>query len=836
MASLIPGYEYDIFISYRQKDNKYDCWVTEFVDNLKRELEATFKEDVSVYFDINPHDGLLETHDVNASLKEKLKCLIFIPIISRTYCDPKSFAWEYEFTAFVELATHDIYGLKVKLPGGNVASRVLPVRIYDLDRNDINLCESVLSGVLRSIDFIYKYSGVNRPLRSKEDNPHDNLNHTIYRDQINKVANAVKEIIYCLNPVSRDETDLNQININDLQDFKESIPDSSTGNLSEELGSKSLPGTGPFNKWRIIVFFSLFLLLGIPGLWVVLKNYSGQTDKLTTYSTIPVESTLMDPYGQWSYFSISPDGRTIAIGSDKGIQLRSLSDFSVKILGETERAKQIAFSPDGQSLAYEKDGSIYEISVSGAQQSNICFMGGSGSGVFWGIDNYIYFSPGFGSEGIWRISASGGNPEKITTVIDSLGENAHRNPQLLPDSKTLIFSALGPSYGSLDSKIIIQDLKSGKRKVLIDKAIYGRYLFNGSLLFANNEGYIFTIPFNLHKLKATGEPETVLSGINTSTSGGAAFLSVSETGNLIFLTRNNSPLNVMDVVDRSGKLLYNDSIPIATFERIGHGWSSLNISPSGKFIAITGRSYSGADLWLLNLGTGDIERITFDPSEDETPVWSPDENSIAYTSSMTGTTRRLLIKDLKSAGKPHLLRTWPRHIHLTSWSPDGKWLAAYDYNSTKGTNCYAISVDSDKLISLSLIQSNENNGHFSPDGRWLVFQSNESGRSEIYVVSFPKLESKRQISEEGGILPQWDRNGKFIYFMNNDYMIAQPVEFGNDYKKGKPMKLFYANALNYDISPDGQKFYLLRKNNKRPDPPLHLVINWFQELETKKRN
>ena len=102
MASLIPGYKYDIFISYRQKDNKHDGWVTEFVNNLKGELESTFKEEISVYFDINPHDGLLETQDVDASLKEKLKCLIFIPIISRTYCDPRSFAWEHEFKVFVE--------------------------------------------------------------------------------------------------------------------------------------------------------------------------------------------------------------------------------------------------------------------------------------------------------------------------------------------------------------------------------------------------------------------------------------------------------------------------------------------------------------------------------------------------------------------------------------------------------------------------------------------------------------------------------------------------------------------------------------------------------------
>src|SRR5512136_293395 len=155
MSGIIEGYNYDIFISYRQKDNKHDGWVTEFVNNLKGELESTFKEEISVYFDINPHDGLLETHDVDESLKDKLKCLIFIPIISRTYCDTRSFAWHHEFKVFVEMASKDQYGLKVRLPNGNVASRVLPIRIYDLDNEDIKLCESVLGGVLRSVDFIY---------------------------------------------------------------------------------------------------------------------------------------------------------------------------------------------------------------------------------------------------------------------------------------------------------------------------------------------------------------------------------------------------------------------------------------------------------------------------------------------------------------------------------------------------------------------------------------------------------------------------------------------------------------------------------------------------------
>jgi tetratricopeptide (TPR) repeat protein len=197
MASLIPGFEYDIFISYRQKDNKHDGWVTEFVYNLKGELESTFKEEISVYFDINPHDGLLETHDVDASLKDKLKCLVFIPIISRTYCDPKSFAWEHEFKSFVEQASKDQFGLKVKLPNGNVANRVLPVRIHDLDNEDIKFCESIMGGVLRGIEFIYKESGIDKPL-APEDDEKKNLNNTKYRIQIIKVSHAIKEIILAI--------------------------------------------------------------------------------------------------------------------------------------------------------------------------------------------------------------------------------------------------------------------------------------------------------------------------------------------------------------------------------------------------------------------------------------------------------------------------------------------------------------------------------------------------------------------------------------------------------------------------------------------------------------
>jgi TolB-like protein len=196
MASLIPGYEYDIFISYRQKDNKHDGWVTKFVENLKGELEATFKEDISVYFDENPHDRLQETHNVDKSLESKLKCLILIPVLSQTYCDPNSFAWQYEFLAFLKMAEQDCFGKDIKLKSGNVTSRILPIRIHDLDQEDIKLFEKETGSVLRAMDFVFKTSsGVNRPLKANEDHLQDNLNKTFYSDQINKVAHAIKEII-----------------------------------------------------------------------------------------------------------------------------------------------------------------------------------------------------------------------------------------------------------------------------------------------------------------------------------------------------------------------------------------------------------------------------------------------------------------------------------------------------------------------------------------------------------------------------------------------------------------------------------------------------------------
>ncbi len=268
MSSLIEGYPYDIFISYRQKDNKHDGWVTEFVDNLKGELESTFKEEISVYFDINPHDGLLETHDVDASLQEKLKCVIFVPIISRTYCDPKSFAWEHEFKAFVEQASQDQFGMKVKLPKGNVASRVLPIRIYDLNSTDIKLCEMLLGSVLRGVEFVYAEPGVNRPLKPDDDEK-VNLNKTKYRNQINKVGNAIQEIISGLltEPIEL-------VKENPLQ--KESLEE-----VKKEEKKEVQEKPAKVGKWKLLYVIALVAMLIIVAILVYPKIFkSNSLEKL----------------------------------------------------------------------------------------------------------------------------------------------------------------------------------------------------------------------------------------------------------------------------------------------------------------------------------------------------------------------------------------------------------------------------------------------------------------------------------------------------------------------------------------------------------------------------
>ena len=194
MAALLPDFEYDIFISYRHNDNLADGWVTEFVAQLQNQLAATIKPRLSIYFDKDRADGLGDTHLVGPSLAHRLRSFILIPLISQTYCDTTRFSWQHEFLPFLQQARADRLGLHLNLPGGNVGSRILPVRINNLEKADQQLLTDTLEGRLRSIDFVYEDLGVNRPLSARDDD-HPRPDGLLYRNQINRVANAIKELV-----------------------------------------------------------------------------------------------------------------------------------------------------------------------------------------------------------------------------------------------------------------------------------------------------------------------------------------------------------------------------------------------------------------------------------------------------------------------------------------------------------------------------------------------------------------------------------------------------------------------------------------------------------------
>jgi tetratricopeptide (TPR) repeat protein len=335
MASIIPGYEYDIFISYRQKDNKYDNWVTEFIDHLKREIEATFKEDVSIYFDENPHDGLLEIYNVNKSLEIKLNSVIFIPIISQTYCDPKSFAWQNEFVAFNKMASSDSIGRDVRLTSGNVCSRIVPVRIHDLDASDTELIEKEMGCRLRSIDFIYSSAGVNRPLKP-EDNPEKNLNKTYYRDQINKVANAVKDVIYGLHPDPKKRA---------TKSYQTDTTSRYSEINAEQFREKSVRKSGllrnPILLGSLGILLALALIIFLPKLIHKSKpGLSGTEVIKKAIAVLPVSNLTGNPDLEYIADGIQDD-MTGRLGSISGFSVRP-STSTLQFKGSKESIQQIA--------------------------------------------------------------------------------------------------------------------------------------------------------------------------------------------------------------------------------------------------------------------------------------------------------------------------------------------------------------------------------------------------------------------------------------------------------------------------------------------------------------
>jgi eukaryotic-like serine/threonine-protein kinase len=830
MASIIPEYNYDIFISYRQKDNRGDRWVSEFVAALKDELESTFKEEISVYFDINPHDGLLETHDVNASLKEKLKCLIFIPIISRTYCDPKSFAWEHEFIAFVEQASQDQFGLKVKLPNGNVANRVLPIQLYELDFEDKALIESVLGGLLRSIEFIYKEPGVNRPL-TPADEEKKNLNKTRYRNQINKTANAIKEIISGLKAVPDVPKERSHQTEAEERIYKDEK------RIKEVLKVADLKRDNKILPWKMISIVLIVLMFATIGTFLLywhLNSLRPLPVHRYSYNLPPGETFGNEEFG--SAVALSPDGTKLIIASGRNdtnfLYLQVIDQFGANRIPGTEGAEAPFFSPDGKWVGFFADGYLKKISILGGVPQTICEAKQCFEGC-WGQDNTILFSSYY--IGLMRVPSTGGVPEQLTAALKYTNhrlDRTHLWPQVLPGGKVILFTSFNTVE---DTHISAYSLETGKRWDLVGPGSHARYVKTGHIVYAW-KGDMYAVPFDLKKIKVTGQPVLIQKGVMMSGSALSHF-SVSENGSLVFITGNViEQQNRIALVDHKGNSEYLN-FPSGRYQ-------SPRFSPDGKNILIV-RSQEKSNIWIYGMERGTLSRFSDKDYDAFWAIWSPDGRRIVFNSNLDkGAYANLFWKRSDGTGQAERLITSKYHQQPKCWTKDGNTLLFTEgINPETGMDIWMRSFDGDTNPK-PFLKSRFNDAlpEISPDGKWMAYVSDESGREEVVVCSFPGKENIVQISTDGGTEPLWAPDGKSLFYRDWSGRKVFEVSFSDNPEPlaGKPALLFQGKfkgttglfGRNYDITPDGKHFLMIeRGENKSTTNQVNIILNWFEELK-----
>ena len=537
---------------------------------------------------------------------------------------------------------------------------------------------------------------------------------------------------------------------------------------------------------------------------------------------VPTLNQQVDPDYSWApTLAIGPDGRDVVFRNGALLYRRPLGEFAATPLPGTEGASMPAFSPDGKWVAFHQDGHLRKTALAGGSVVEIA-SADMGPGMTWGDDGRIYFSSLGRNGGIWRVSVAGGAPEPVTEVADSAAEQMHAWPQLLPGGKDLLFTVLGPSGGALDSRIVVETIGSGGRRTLIEQGTFGRYLRSGQLLYVSNEGTTFVVGYNRRARVVEGTPRQVLTDVYVASWGGAALLATAENGTLAFEPGSPVAPQVVRAVDRSGHDL-GVIVPAGYLD-------GIRLSPDGRRIAANVRAPSKNDIWIFG-PEGEPERMTFDEAEDEYPVWSPDGSAIAYTSSLASQARRLQIKAVTAGTRPRRLLTWPRHLHLSAWSRDAKWLLGYDVSPGHGKDVWAIAADGSDSISVAAGPASESQPDFSPDGRWVAYESDESGRMEILVISFPDLAVKRQISINGGRAPRWDPQGGSLYYLERDRLMAVPMSSSTGLRLGAGQVLFQTPARMFDVSPDGRRFILVLPNPDLVPPGIHVVLDWVRELE-----
>jgi serine/threonine protein kinase/Tol biopolymer transport system component len=537
--------------------------------------------------------------------------------------------------------------------------------------------------------------------------------------------------------------------------------------------------------------------------------------------------------------AISQDGRMVAYVAGRGdsqrIYLREIDQFKETPIPGAEGGFAPFFSPDGQWLGFFADRRLKKVLLSGGQPisiADVADIGVSSSGTAsWETPDTIFFTPDV-SSGIWRVSASGGAPTPVTTLADN--EIVHYWPQLLPGGNALLFSALSSVP---DAEVFVQRLDTGERRSLGLRGVGTRYVPTGHLVLGQG-GTLMAVPFDLDRLDVNGSPVATLTDVmegyrlRTTTSSFVPPVSVSSAGTVAYVPATpRARRHDLVSVDRAGL-----EEPVGAS---GGVYFQPRVSPDGRRIAVAVRGKDHDDIWLYDLARQTWSRFTSE-GNNGFPVWPPDGLKLTYNSDHAGLLR-VYTKALDGSGPAERLITSERATYTFpfSWSRDGD--LAYVLTVPRGVQDIWVLRSSGDGKPTAVLQTPFAEGAptFSPDGRWIAYASNETGRNEIYVRPFPGPGEKVTISTGGGNEPFWPSRARELFYRNGSAMMAVEIATSPTLTVGKPQRLFdrpYELSLafwpNYGVTADGQRFFMIKRIDQGDAPAqINVVTNWFEELK-----
>ncbi|MGH9256649.1 MAG: protein kinase domain-containing protein [Vicinamibacterales bacterium] len=519
---------------------------------------------------------------------------------------------------------------------------------------------------------------------------------------------------------------------------------------------------------------------------------------------------------------ISTDGRYIAYVASRGgvqqIYVRAIDSAEARPVPGTEGAVSPSLSPDGQWLGFASAAGYSKAALSGGAVLNLGLPFPGRVGAHWGADGLMTFGT---NSGLQQVSDGGGTPRSLTQL--QTGEANQNFPDVLPGGRGVLFAAgIGPNQ----SRIRLYATRGGEYRDLIPSGTAPRYSPTGHLVYAQ-AGTLFAVPFDVNTLSVTGDAVPVLQGV-LHTNTGFPYYDFSTTGTLVYVSGTAGAPRTLTWVARDGK---EQALPAAARE---YDWPRL--SPDGRRIAVE----VGGQTWTYDTARDTLTRLTFDGTQNDSPTWSPDGTRVAVRSNREGAPGSIFWQMADGSGGQERLSTATQVADTPqSFSPDGQLIAFFRTDPKTQRDIWVVSVKDHKRSLFLGTPATEGAPRFSPDGRWLAYVSDESGRPEIYVQPYPGPGGKWQISTDSGIEPVWNPNGRELFYRSGNRMMAVPVATQPTFSAGRPTVLFEgeylaspfpATGVTYDVTRDGQRFLMIKDAQSASAAQFNVVVNWLEEL------